>query len=89
MIRYEIFLKPDGKDPFEHVGSLDAPDDDLALVYARECYVRRGEGIAVWVVRRENLLTADPADLLVPLGRTHNRNDGRALAARRKARRDG
>ena len=87
--RYEVFLKPDGKDPFEHVGALEAPDDDLALTYARECYGRRSEGVAMWVVAAVHLLVADPVDLAVPGARTHNRNDGKQLAARRRAMRGG
>jgi len=35
MKTYEVFAKPAGRDPFEHVGALDAPDDELAVVYAR------------------------------------------------------
>jgi ring-1,2-phenylacetyl-CoA epoxidase subunit PaaB len=52
MYTYEVFLKPDGRDGFSHAGSLDAPDDELAVMYARETYIRRGEGAHAWVVRR-------------------------------------
>jgi ring-1,2-phenylacetyl-CoA epoxidase subunit PaaB len=87
MHTYEVFLKPDGKDGFAHAGSLEAPDDELAEVYARETYVRRGEGAQAWVVRREHILTLEPEDLAVTARRTHASNDGRALAERRRARR--
>ena len=40
MKTYEVFLKRPGKDPFAHVGALEAPDDDLALSFARDCYAR-------------------------------------------------
>ena len=89
MYTYEVFLKPDGKDGFAHAGSLDAPDDELAEVYARETYVRRGEGALAWVVRRSDILVLEPADLAVTAARTHASNDGRAVAERRRARRAG
>ena len=87
MRTYEVFLKADGKDGFAHAGSLDAPDDELAEVYARETYVRRGEGAQAWVVRRDDILVLDPTDLVVTASRTHASNDGKAVAERRRARR--
>lgn len=89
MHTYEVFLKTDGKDGFAHAGSLDAPDDELALVFARETYVRRGEGTQAWIVRRSSVLVLDPADLVVTAARTHASNDGHAVAERRRARRNG
>lgn len=88
MHTYEVFLKADGRDGFSHVGGLDAPDDDLAILYARETYVRRGEGVHAWVVRRINVLVVDPVDLAVTSDRAHNRNDGSLVATRRKERRN-
>jgi phenylacetate-CoA oxygenase PaaH subunit len=84
MFTYEVFLKPDGKEGFTHAGSLDAPDDELAVSYARETYIRRGEGMHAWVVRRDAVLVIDPADLLVTSLRTHSSNDGHVVAERRK-----
>ena len=43
MKTYEVFLKKEGKDPFIHAGSFDAPDDEMALTYAREAYGRRSD----------------------------------------------
>jgi phenylacetate-CoA oxygenase PaaH subunit len=83
---YEVFLKAAGRDGFTHAGSLEAPDDELAMSYARETYVRRGEGAAAWVVRRSHLLVLDPADLHVTATRTHAINDGAIVAARRRSR---
>jgi phenylacetate-CoA oxygenase PaaH subunit len=87
MSTYEVFLKPVGRDGFAHVGALDAPDDDFALVLARETYVRRGEGELAWVVRRSNVLVLDPDDLAVTAARAHSINDGHVVADRRKDRR--
>ncbi len=84
MFTYEVFLKPDGKDTFTHAGSLEAPDDELAMMYARETYIRRGEGMHAWVVRRESVLVLDPDDLAVTAKRSHSSNDGHVVAERRR-----
>jgi ring-1,2-phenylacetyl-CoA epoxidase subunit PaaB len=89
MYTYEVFLKPDGRDGFAHAGSLDAPDDELAMVYARETYIRRGEGAHAWVMRRDSILVLDPTDLAVTLERDRGVNDGSVLAARRAQNRVG
>jgi phenylacetate-CoA oxygenase PaaH subunit len=87
MPTYEVFLRADGRDGFSHAGSLQAPDDEMATLYARETYIRRGEGTSAWVVRRDHLLQVDAADLAVAAARTQGLNDGRTVAARRKTRR--
>lgn len=85
MKTYEVFLRRGGKEPFEHAGSLDAPDDELAVLLAREAYVRRGEGEEMWLVERAHLLVADPGLLVANQDKPHRRNDGSVVAARRKA----
>jgi ring-1,2-phenylacetyl-CoA epoxidase subunit PaaB len=87
MHTYEVFLRREGREGFAHVGSLDAPDDELARLYCRETYVRRGEGNHAWVVRRDHVLEVDHADRAVTTGRHHAVNDGTVVAARRRARR--
>ena len=87
MHTYEVFLKPSGKDSFVHAGSLSAPDDGLAVLYARETYVRRGEGELAWVVRREHVLEVPADDLRVTALRRHSINDGHIVADRRRAKR--
>lgn len=87
MPTYEVFLRANGRDGFAHAGSLQAPDDEMATLYARETYVRRGEGANAWVIRRDHVLAVDPEDLEVTAARTHGLNDGKTIAARRKIRR--
>jgi ring-1,2-phenylacetyl-CoA epoxidase subunit PaaB len=82
---YEVFLKKPGKDPFEHAGSLDAPDDELAVLLARDSYVRRAEGEEVWLVDRANVLTLSPELIRPNADKPHRHNDGRYLAERRRA----
>ena len=83
MKTYEVFLKKEGKDPFSHAGSLDAPDDEMALIYARETYGRRSEGDQMWVVSRTAVLIADEQALAMA-DRDHKHNDGRLLAELRR-----
>jgi len=81
---YEVFLKRPGKDEFRHAGSLEAPDDEMAELYAREAYARRHEGDEMWLVERRHLIVADPADLEVNDDKPHRHNDGSVIAGRRK-----
>ncbi len=87
MHTYEVFLKKDGKEGFRHAGALDAPDWEMALLLARECYCRRGEGDEMWLVDRADLVVA-PIELLEPNGdRPHRTSDGSVVAERRKQQR--
>ena len=45
-----------------HVGSLHAPDDEMAIHAARDLYTRRNEGVSIWVVRSTDITASDPAD---------------------------
>lgn len=89
MRTYEVFLRKSGRDPFTHAGSLDAPDDELALLLARESYVRRGEGDEMWLVERSHVLVGDKDLLAVNADKPHRHNDGSVVAARRRAQREG
>lgn len=52
---YEVFRRSGHKDPFEHCGSVIAPDHELALLLAKECFLRRREGDHLWVARRSDI----------------------------------
>ncbi len=84
---YEVFLKKDGKDEFRHAGSIEAADDDLAMVLVRESYVRRAEGDQVWLVDRRHVVSSDPGYVDPNTDKPHRFNDGSRVAARRKAQR--
>ena len=45
--------------PFQHAGSLDAPNEEFADLYAREQYGRRQESVALWLVPRTALHEID------------------------------
>ncbi len=49
-----------------HSGNVRAPDEELALHYAREFYGRRQESHRLWVVDRESISELDDPDLLKP-----------------------
>lgn len=85
MHTYEIFLKKDGRDEYRHAGALDAATDELALVMARESYLRRAEGDRLWLVRRDHVIVADPELIAPNADKPHRHHDGSAVAARRKA----
>lgn len=88
MATYEVFLKKDGRDEYRHAGALDAANDDLALVMARETYLRRAEGDRLWLVCRDHIISPD-ADFVAPnADKPHRHHDGAEVAARRKALRE-
>ena len=82
---YEVFIKKDGREEFRHAGALEAATDELALVLAREGYLRRAEGDRLWVVRRDHVIAADDGFVAPNADKPHRHHDGAAVAARRKA----
>jgi ring-1,2-phenylacetyl-CoA epoxidase subunit PaaB len=56
---YEVFRQDRKGQPFEHAGSVVAPDAAFAEVYAREQYGRRGESTALWLVPRDAVRVVD------------------------------
>lgn len=88
MATYEVFLKKDGRDEYRHAGALDAANDELALVMARESYIRRAEGNRVWIVNRDHVLAAGDDFIGPNADKPHRHHDGAAVAARRKAARE-
>ena len=45
-----------------HVGSLHAPDAEMAIKNARDVYTRRNEGVSIWVVEAEKITASSPSD---------------------------
>lgn len=60
---YEAFVQvKDGKD-LEHVGPVHAPNEEMAFLFAKEQYTRRGTFCnALCVVKTENIRTTDFTD---------------------------
>ncbi|WP_168073814.1 1,2-phenylacetyl-CoA epoxidase subunit PaaB [Caulobacter sp. SSI4214] len=58
---WEVFVRAKGGLSHKHVGSLHAPDGELAVRHARDVYTRRLEGVSLWVVRSVDIVASDPA----------------------------
>jgi ring-1,2-phenylacetyl-CoA epoxidase subunit PaaB len=88
---WEVFQQAAEGDPMVHGGSVRAPDEELALHYAREFYGRRQESVRLWVVARDAITELDDPDLLQPpFDRSHKRPGGYVIkhkleAARQRA----
>jgi phenylacetate-CoA oxygenase PaaH subunit len=74
---FEVFRLERKGQPFQHAGSIAAPDATFAEWYAREQYGRRGESVALWVVPREAIAEID--DFVDELERNYHRVDGYPL----------
>ena len=48
---YEVFQQKKRGTHHVHVGSLHAPDHELAILFAKEQYTRRGQCVNLWVVK--------------------------------------
>ena len=59
---WEVFIRARGGLDHRHVGSLHAPDAEMALLNARNAYTRRGEGNSIWVVKAEDIIASNPDD---------------------------
>ena len=83
---WEVFRCERKGQPFEHAGSVVAPDAEFAEAWAREQYGRRGESAALWLVPREEIRVvdewADEFDL------KYRRVDGYSIKARLKEARE-
>ncbi|SDE95796.1 1,2-phenylacetyl-CoA epoxidase subunit PaaB [Limimaricola pyoseonensis] len=57
---WEIFIRGQHGLSHRHVGSLHAPDAEMALKNARDVYTRRNEGVSIWVVESNKITAFDP-----------------------------
>ncbi|MBN8812676.1 MULTISPECIES: 1,2-phenylacetyl-CoA epoxidase subunit PaaB [Sphingomonadaceae] len=57
---WEVFIRSKGGLSHKHVGSVHAPDGELALRHARDVYTRRLEGVSLWVVQSSDIVASDP-----------------------------
>jgi phenylacetate-CoA oxygenase PaaH subunit len=79
---WEVFRQERKGQPFQHAGSLAAPDERFAEEYAREQYGRRGESVALWVVPRDVVREID--EFPDELQRNYHRVDGYPLKEKLK-----
>lgn len=59
---WEVFVRPRRGLSHGHVGSLHAPDAEMALRNARELYTRREEGVSIWVIPSTAITASSPEE---------------------------
>ena len=59
---WEVFVRAKGGMSHRHVGSVHAPDAQIALRHARDTYTRRMEGVSLWVVPSASIIASDPGE---------------------------
>lgn len=59
---WEVFVRGQHGLSHRHVGSLHAPDAEMAINNARDVYTRRNEGVSLWVVPAEAITATAPGD---------------------------
>ncbi len=59
---YEVFHQAKRGDPHEHVGSVHAPDPQMALQLARDQFARRLKCASLWVCRSRDIASTDYQD---------------------------
>jgi phenylacetate-CoA oxygenase PaaH subunit len=76
---YEVFRQEREGAPFQHGGSLEAPNAAFAEAYAREFYGRRKESVALWIVPREAIVDVEDPNVDAVFERDYRRVDGYSL----------
>ena len=59
---WEVFIGGQHGLNHRHVGSLHAPDAEMAINNARDVYTRRKEGVSIWVVRSVDIAASSPSE---------------------------
>ena len=59
---YEVFHQRKRGTHHVHVGSVHAPSADLAVLFGKEQYARRGTCVNLWVVKTEHVFATEYED---------------------------
>jgi ring-1,2-phenylacetyl-CoA epoxidase subunit PaaB len=65
--RYQVFLQEREGAPHQDVGSVHAPDPELALYNARDVFVRRPDCISLWIVPAWEIFSKTAEELEIEL----------------------
>jgi phenylacetate-CoA oxygenase PaaH subunit len=76
---WEVFRQEREGQPFQHGGSVEAPNREFAEAYAKEFYGRRAESVALWIVPREAVLEVPEPYVADVFDRDYRRVDGYSL----------
>jgi ring-1,2-phenylacetyl-CoA epoxidase subunit PaaB len=60
---FEVFVRSRRGLDHKHVGSIHASDHAQALEYARDVYIRRAEGVSLWVVKSTDIVASQEDDV--------------------------
>ena len=85
---FEVFRQEREGQPFQHGGSLEAPNLEFAEAYAREFYGRRDESFALWIVPREAVQEVRDPYVADVFDRDYRRVDGYSLKVKLKEARE-
>jgi ring-1,2-phenylacetyl-CoA epoxidase subunit PaaB len=83
---YEVFRQERKGQPLQHAGTVTAPDERFAEIYAREQYGRRQESASLWLVPREAIGEID--DFPDEFEMKYRRVDGYSIKARLRVARE-
>jgi len=59
---WEVFIQSKRGLAYKHVGSLHAFDKEMAIQNARDLYTRRKEGVGMWVVKSDEIVSVQTPD---------------------------
>jgi ring-1,2-phenylacetyl-CoA epoxidase subunit PaaB len=85
---WEVFRQEREGQPFQHGGSIEAPNWEFAEAYAIELYGRRAESVALWIVPRDELREVQEPYVADVFDRDYRRVDGYSLKIRLKEARE-
>ena len=59
---YEVFQQVKRGTHHQHVGSVHAPNAEMAMLFAKEQYCRRGAAVNLWVVKTADVFVTEYQD---------------------------
>ncbi|MBM7643844.1 ring-1,2-phenylacetyl-CoA epoxidase subunit PaaB [Scopulibacillus daqui] len=82
---FEVFSKKKDGSPIQHQFSLLAPNEEMALIMAKENFFRREPAVDIWVVKRSNIrkLAQSEKEALKKLDKPYRETKGYADLNRR------
>jgi ring-1,2-phenylacetyl-CoA epoxidase subunit PaaB len=85
---WEVFRQEREGQPFQHGGSVEAPNLEFAEAYAIELYGRRAESVALWIVPRDEVREVHDPYVADVFDRDYRRVDGYSLKVKLKEARE-